>query len=152
MLYGASPLVNVPANQLGLQPAMTLQGRIFSIKSVAAGTRVGYGGQYQCHKDSVLGLVSVGYGDGYPRVVNEQAYATIEGQKAGLAGRVSMDMICLDLTDLQDVQIGDTVTLWGSDPSIDQVAEWAATIPHELLCQMTSRVEVHTINSLNSEI
>ncbi len=140
MLYGASPVKNKTPDALNLHPVMHLQARLISIKQASIGQPVGYGGQTVLQRDSVIGIVGLGYGDGYPRVVSDAACVLVKGHRAGFLGRVSMDMITIDLTDIPDVQIGDVVTLWGPGLTVDEVAEWAGTIPYELLCKVTPRI------------
>ena len=85
-------------------------------------------------------MVGVGYGDGYPRVVNDKACVLLNNQRAPVIGRISMGMITVDVTDIVDVTIGDQVTLWGAGLTIEEVAGWAGTIPYELLCKVTPRI------------
>ena len=140
MLYGSSPFTEKSAADLGLKPVMKFFAKVSSVQHLSAGDQVGYGGDYIADKAMVVATVSVGYGDGYHRSLAETGYVDINGQLAKLVGRVSMDMICVDVTDI-DVEVGDEVVLWGSDLlSIDTVAKWANTISYELLCHVTNRV------------
>ncbi|MBT8146786.1 MAG: alanine racemase [Gammaproteobacteria bacterium] len=144
MLYGGSPLSNVTGLELGLQPVMTLRARLIAIKQVPAGESIGYGATYTCNRPTRIGVVSIGYGDGYPRSAptgTPVLVATAGGyQRSCLLGRVSMDMITIDLEGLGDAEVGDEVLLWGESLSADEVARFAGTISYELFCQVTSRV------------
>lgn len=142
MLYGCSPLMERTANALGLQPAMTLRAPLIAIKQIKTGERVGYGSTWRAERETRLGVVAIGYGHGYPRALPSGTPVLIGDERASLVGRVSMDMITVDLTDLeQEAVVGDQVTLWGEGLPVDEIAQQAGTIPYELLCQLTSRVE-----------
>jgi alanine racemase len=141
MLYGSSPFADKTAAELDLQPVMKFKSVITSIRELNKGDQVGYGGDWVAEKTTRSAIVSVGYGDGYLRYLDKQAYVDINGKLAKVLGRVSMDMICVDINDHQQVQVGDEVVLWGSQHlSVDQVARWADTISYELLCQVSQRV------------
>lgn len=144
MLYGGSPLSGQIGDELGLQAVMTLSSRLLSINEVPAGQSIGYGATYTCDKDTRVGVVSIGYGDGYPRsavsgtpVLVKTASRTV---RTRLIGRVSMDMITIDLTDIDEAQLNDEVVLWGEGLCADEVASCAGTISYELFCQVTARV------------
>lgn len=142
VMYGISPFGPEfgPGSTLDLQPVMQLEARLIAVKRVSAGDRVGYGGTWTCERGGQIGIVSFGYADGYPRGVGADAYAIVNGSAAPLAGRVSMDMLTLDLTDCPGVSVGDVVQLWGGDIGVERVARWANTIPYELLCRVAPRV------------
>jgi alanine racemase len=140
MLYGASPLLNQSAQSLGLKPVMQLSSRLISIKQLNAGDTVGYGATWQADESMPMGVVGIGYGDGYPREVPAEAYVLINGKQAPIIGRVSMDMITVDLRGI-DGLIGDEVTLWGEGLPIDLVAKWTNTIAYTLMCGVTQRVQ-----------
>lgn len=144
MLYGGSPLNNVNGLELGLQPVMSLRARLIAIKQVPAGGSIGYGATYTCNRESRIGVVSIGYGDGYPRSAptgTPVLVKTTQGyQRSCLLGRVSMDMLTIDLEGLGDTEVGDEVVLWGETLSADEVARFAGTISYELFCQVTRRV------------
>jgi len=142
MLYGASPILNESAGSLGLTPVMSFYARVIAIKPVKKGESVGYGGSWIAARDSLIGVVSAGYGDGYPRNVEMNTPVLINKQRFPLVGRVSMDALTVDLTDCQTVNIGDKVTLWGEDLAIEEIAEKANTISYTLLCGITSRVQL----------
>lgn len=140
VLYGISPLPGVSAQTLGLRPAMRLEAELISVYPIAAGESVGYGGRFVAQKPMVLGVASIGYGDGYPRAMRDGAPVLVDGQRCQLIGRVSMDMITLDVSALKAPKIGDVVTLWGGDLPLEELAPWADTIPYELACRITRRV------------
>lgn len=139
-LYGSSPLQGVSAEQLGLKPVMSFRSRLMAIKQLKAGDSIGYGATFQCDEDMLIGVISCGYGDGYPRHANSGTPVLLNGRRVPLIGRVSMDMITVDLRSQPDAKIGDEVVLWGEGLSADEVAENAATIAYELFCKITSRV------------
>ena len=142
MLYGVSPFQDKTAEALGLKPVMTLKSRLISVKTVAPGETVGYGGSWRCEKATRIGIVSIGYGDGYPRYAANGTPVLVNGQRVELIGRVSMDMLALDLTALPDAETGDPVTLWGKGLPVEEIAQCAGTIPYTLLCGITARVKM----------
>jgi alanine racemase len=140
MLYGSSPFAEKSAAELDLKPVMKLVAKVTAIQQINIGDQVGYGGDFIAEKAMSIATVSIGYGDGYHRSLAKTGYVDINGELLKVVGRVSMDMICVDVTD-SDAQVGDEVVLWGSETlSIDTVATWANTISYELLCHVTSRV------------
>jgi alanine racemase len=142
MLYGASPLIGSTAADLGLWPVMTLQTRLIAVRSLRRGDAIGYGGTWVCPEDMPVGVAAVGYGDGYPRHATAGTPVLIAGRRAPLVGRVSMDMINIDLRGVPGAAVGDSVTLWGEDLPVEEIAERAGTISYELLCQVTARVRM----------
>ena len=142
MLYGASPFADVSAEQLGLKPVMTLKSRVIAIQQLDAGDEVGYGGKYRADRTMRIGVVACGYADGYPRHAKNGTPVLVDGKKTQLLGRVSMDMLCVDLSALHEAGIGSTVTLWGEGMPIEEVARAAETISYELMCALTLRVSV----------
>jgi alanine racemase len=143
LLYGVSPFGGSIGADFGLRPAMTLHSHLIAIKDLAPGERVGYGGYWSATRDTRLAVAAVGYGDGYPRSLGSGSPVLVGGQRAPLAGRVSMDMIGIDVTDLpQAPKIGDPVVLWGAGLPVEEIAVWADTIPYELLCGISQRVAV----------
>lgn len=150
MLYGASPLLGQSANELDLQPVMTLSASLISIRYCQQGDTVGYGGTFICPDEMPIGVVSIGYGDGYPRQISEQTPVLIRGREAPIVGRVSMDMLTIDLSRVMDASIGDRVTLWGEGLPIERIAESAGNIPYTLMCGVTNRVEKRYIQSENT--
>jgi alanine racemase len=141
MLYGSSPLRGRTAESLGLQPVMTLSTRLIAINARKQGDAIGYGADWRCPADMRIGVAAIGYGDGYPRHAPSGTPLLVNGRTASLVGRVSMDMISIDLGDVPNAQVGDEVILWGEGLPIDEVAESATTISYELLCGVGSRVQ-----------
>lgn len=140
MLYGSSPLDRVTANSQALQAVMQLQAQVISIREVAPGEGIGYGGRYRCPRLTRVGVVSIGYADGYPRHAPDGTPVVVKGQRTQLIGRVSMDMITIDLTHLPQVVLGDTVELWGKQLNINEVAAACGTLSYELLTRLNQRV------------
>ncbi len=140
MLYGATPFADLSARELGLRPAMSLTGAVIALREVAAGESVGYGASWVATRPSRIATVSCGYADGYPRHAPSGTPVLVAGQRAPLAGRVSMDMLAVDVTELADVQIGAPVELWGAQLPVDEVAQACGTIGYELLTKVTARV------------
>lgn len=140
-LYGASPFVAVSAAELGLQPAQTLTAEIISVRDLGAHQGVGYGHSFISEQPMRLGVVACGYADGYPRHAPSGTPIWVDGQPTRLVGRVSMDMLMVDLTGLPDAVVGSQVVLWGQGgPSVDEVALAAGTIGYELVCAVAPRV------------
>jgi alanine racemase len=142
MLYGCSPFAGKTGRDFGLKPVMSLHSRLIAVKNVAAGEAVGYGGTWQCQSPTRLGVISIGYGDGYHRHTKTGAPVLVNGQRAALLGRVSMDMITVDLNAQPHARPGDPVTLWGESLPVEEIARHADTIPYTLLCGITQRVEI----------
>ena len=137
-LYGSSPAPALQSrDELGLRAVMTLYGEIVSVKNLRAGDAVGYGGEWQASRDTRIGIVSCGYGDGYPRSNN--LWAQIGEKKAAVIGRVSMEMLALDLTDCDNANVGTEVVLWGESPNIDDIAAAAGRISYELFTAIGGR-------------
>lgn len=142
MLFGASPLRGRPAPDLGLRPAMSFETRLISVKPVKKGRRVGYGGHWVAPRDSVLGVAAAGYADGYPWHVGAGTPVGVRDCLAPIVGRVSMDMLTIDLTDVPGARAGDRVVLWGDGPTVEDVAGAARTIPWTLMTGINRRVAV----------
>ncbi len=140
MLYGASPVLGKTGPQLGLKPAMTLEAPLTAVRTLKPGESVGYGCSWTAEQETRMGIVAIGYGDGYPRHAGTNTPAWVAGNRIRLIGRVSMDMLAVDLTNAPDASAGDTVELWGRHVSVDEVAQHAGTIGYELLTGITSRV------------
>ncbi|HRX69825.1 MAG: alanine racemase [Candidatus Competibacteraceae bacterium] len=140
MLYGVSPFVDSLASDESLQPVMTFHTRLISIKRLRRGEPIGYGGTWICPEDMDVGVAAVGYGDGYPRHAPSGTPVLVNGQEAPLVGRVSMDMITLDLRQHPEARIGDPVVLWGEGLPVERIAEAAGTIAYTLLCGVKARV------------
>ena len=139
LLYGVSPLPTDVAVD-GILPVMTLQSSVIATREIAAGEAVGYSGAWVSKKKTTIGVVAIGYGDGYPRHAPNGTPVLVNGRRVPLIGRVSMDMITVDLGDNAEDQVGDIATLWGKGLPVEEVAEFATTIPYELLCNITRRV------------
>ena len=146
MLYGASPLNEVTAEALDLRPVMTLKSRIIAINHLKKGECVGYGSTWCPMEDSRIAVVGIGYGDGYPRHIKENTPVLINGQQYPIVGRVSMDMLCVEIGKDELISTGQEVILWGAGLPAEIIAEKARTISYELFCQVTSRVRLETIN------
>ena len=140
MLYGISPTVGKSAASLGLKPVMTLKSKLISVKRMPAGSPIGYGGTYLLDNDSRIGIIACGYGDGYPRHASNATPVLVNGMLVPLIGRVSMDMLVVDLGEIQ-ADVGDEAILWGADNPIEEVAQAAGTIAYELCCGILPRVE-----------
>ncbi len=145
MLYGCSPFAERTAEALGLRPAMTLTTEIIATQQLAPGERVGYGFSYQAEGALRIGVIACGYADGYPRHAPTGTPVLVNGKRTRTVGRVSMDMICVDLSAIPDAGIGTPVTLWGEGLSADEVAASAGTLSYELLCALAPRVPVSEV-------
>lgn len=139
-LYGASPFPGEPASNFDLQPVMTLTSQIIAIQQLSVGEQVGYGGIFTADKPTRIGVVACGYADGYPRFAGDRTPVWVGGVKTKILGRVSMDMLCVDLTEVSNARVGMPVELWGEKVSVDDVAHAANTIGYELLSGLTKRV------------
>src|SRR5687767_8997124 len=139
MLYGCSPFADQTAGELGLKPAMTLASEIVGTQHLHAGERVGYGFSYEAVGEMTIGIVACGYADGYPRHAPTGTPVLVNGRRARIVGRVSMDMISIDISDIPEATIGTPVTLWGEGLSADEVGASAGTLSYELLCKLTAR-------------
>ncbi len=140
MLYGVSPFPDSTGPELGLQPAMGLHTRLIAVHRLPQGAAVGYGGAWVCPEPMPVGVAAIGYGDGYPRHAPSGTPVLVGDRPAALVGRVSMDMICLDLRQAPAARVGDEVTLWGGALPVEVLARHAGTIGYELLCSVTARV------------
>jgi alanine racemase len=147
LLYGISPLPETTGLDLDLRPAMTLEAEIMAINHVPAGDAIGYGARFVAERDLRVGVVSIGYGDGYPRSVADETPVLIGDQLSRIVGRVSMDMVTVDLSCCPKAEIGDPVVLWGRGLPVETVAAGAGTIPYELVCRITRRVRYRAISA-----
>ena len=146
MLYGSSPFVNHSAAKLNLKPVMTLTTHLIAKHEIPANVFVGYGSQFKTSRPTRLGIVAIGYGDGYPRVI-ETGSVSIQGRCVPIVGRVSMDMLAVDLTDLTTIPpSGTDVTLWGNGLDVDAVARTAGSISYELFTRLSKRPIRHIID------
>jgi alanine racemase len=142
MLYGCSPLAFKNAEEIGLKPAMTLISEIIGVQHLEQGERVGYGFTYQAGQEMTIGIVACGYADGYPRHAPSGTPVLVAGQRTRTVGRVSMDLMCVDISDIEQAYVGTPVTLWGEGLPCDEVAQAAGTVSYELLCALAPRVPV----------
>lgn len=142
MLYGASPFADKTGLEYGLKPVMTLSSRLIAVNEVKRGEKVGYGGTWTAPDDMTVGIVGVGYGDGYPQFAQNGTPILVNGVECQLAGRVSMDMLAVDLHYMSDAKVGDAVTLWGEGLPVERVARHSGTSAYEILTRMTPRPKV----------
>jgi alanine racemase len=147
MLYGNSPMLEDHENAHSLQPVMTLASAVIALRDVAVDEAVGYGATWVAQRPSRIATVTIGYGDGYPRNAPNGTPVLVNGLRATLAGRVSMDMITVDVTDLDNVQLGAEVVLWGAGLPLAEVARWADTIGYELTTRMPARTPRLIVNA-----
>jgi alanine racemase len=141
-LYGSSPASSPTAAALGLRSAMALNSALIAVRTVPAGAQVGYGSRWTAARPTRLGVVACGYADGYPRSAPDGTPVWVAGRRATLAGRVSMDMLSVDLTGIDEAVVGSPVQLWGEHVSIDEVARHADRVAYELMCGLNPRVRV----------
>lgn len=150
IMYGVSPFNDQSAADLGYQPVMTLKSHLIAVRDVKQGEKVGYGGTWTCAQDTKVGVIAIGYGDGYPRTAPNGTPVLVNGRRVPIVGRVSMDMLTVDLGgDAQD-KVGDEAILWGQDLPSEEVASHIGTIAYELVTKLTSRVEMDYQKSLQS--
>ncbi|HNO75588.1 alanine racemase [Nitrosomonas mobilis] len=140
LLYGVSPLPEKTGIEMGLRPAMTLTSQIIAIQKLSPGDRLGYGAQFTASQAMRIGIVAAGYADGYPRHAPTGTPVLVNGQRTRIVGRISMDMLSIDLQGIDHANIGSTVTLWGRGLPVEQVATAAQTISYELLAAISPRV------------
>ncbi len=143
LLYGADPM---PDEGHGLRPVMTLQSAVMAVREIPAGAPLGYGARFVAERPTRVGLVAMGYADGYPRVVPDGTPVAVDEIRTRLIGRVSMDMMTIDLTDLPDAGLGSRVELWGGNIPVNRIAQAAGTIAYELLCNV-KRVRLEYVDS-----
>jgi alanine racemase len=139
-LYGISVVEGRTGADFGLRPAMTLATRLISVNRVRAGERIGYSATWQCPEDMDVGVAAIGYGDGYPRHAPAGTPVLVGGQRTQVIGRVSMDLMTIDLRGLPEARVGDPVILWGPELPVETIADAAGTIGYELTCSITRRV------------
>ena len=136
MLYGASPFEEPQATASRLQPVMTLESKVICVRELPAGEPVGYGAKFITQKPMRIGVVAMGYADGYPRQAPTGTPVLVDSVRSQLLGRVSMDMLCIDLTDVPQAGLGSTVELWGKNILASEVASAADTIPYQIFCNL----------------
>ena len=140
MLYGNSPIDSLDGGSFGLSPAMTMKSELVAIKEIKPGDGTGYGLDWVAKKRSIIATIAIGYGDGYPRHAPSGTPVLVNGRRVPLVGRVSMDLISVDLTGVDNAQVGDPVELWGQNLSVNEVASAAGTIGYEILTGVSARV------------
>ena len=152
MMYGASPFAEKTGLDHGLQPVMTLWSRLIAITNVKKGGKVGYGGTWTAPEDMIVGVVGVGYGDGYPQLATNGTPVLVNGRECELVGRVSMDMLTVDLRNQPEAKIGDEVVLWGVGLPVERVARHSHSSAYEILTRMTPRpkIDVMTIEPVSA--
>lgn len=138
-LYGMSVVQGTRGQDFGLRPAMTLSTRLIAINHIRRGERIGYSATWECPEDMPVGVAAIGYGDGYPRAAPAGTPVLVDGQQTQVIGRVSMDLMTIDLRGVQ-AAVGDPVTLWGPELPVETIAAAAGTIGYELTCSITRRV------------
>ena len=143
MLYGASPFADRGAAALGLRAAMTLRTEVIAVQSLKAGDAVGYGSTFVADAPMRVGVVACGYADGYPRHAPTSTPIDVAGTRTRTVGRVSMDMLAVDLGPVPEAGVGAPVELWGEHVPVDEVAASAGTVGYELLCAVAPRVPMH---------
>ena len=142
MLYGCSPFPEGAGGEAGLKPVMTLESRIIAVQELQPGDAVGYGGAFQAERGMRVGVVACGYADGYPRHAPTGTPIMVAGRMTRTLGRVSMDMLCADLTEVPGAGVGSRVVLWGEGVPVERVAEAAGTVGYQLLCALAPRVRI----------
>ncbi|MDX1433171.1 MAG: alanine racemase [Gammaproteobacteria bacterium] len=142
MLYGISPFVGGRGTELDLRPVMTLETHLIAVNRVPRGESIGYGATWTCPRDMLVGVAAIGYGDGYPRHAPSGTPVLVNGRRTRLLGRVSMDMIVVDLCDQPEARPGDPVVLWGRGLAAEEIAEHVGTIAYELVTRVSPRVAV----------
>ncbi|SCY63954.1 alanine racemase [Nitrosospira sp. Nl5] len=144
MLYGASPFSDRTADELDLYPAMTVSSRIIAVQTLNPGDGVGYGHIFRADRPMRVGIVAGGYADGYPRHAPAGTPILVDGRRARIIGRISMDMLHIDLSGVENAGVGSPVTLWGKGMPVDEVARAAGTVSYELLCALAPRMRIAT--------
>lgn len=145
MLYGSSPVVDQSASALNLKPVMEFGAKIMALRTIRQGEGIGYGSHFVAEKDTHVALVSIGYGDGYPRGISSNAQVCLHNNADNqrylcpIVGRVAMDMMVIDVSHIRSIALDSFVILWGQQPHIDEVAGFADTISYELLCRLSRR-------------
>ncbi|MGL6262336.1 alanine racemase [Vibrio sp. WXL210] len=142
IMYGVSPFGDKTAQSMGYKPVMTLKSHLIAVREVKAGESVGYGGTWTSTRDTKVGVIAIGYGDGYPRTAPNGTPVLVNGRRVPMAGRVSMDMLTVDLGPEASDKVGDEAILWGGALPVEEVAEHIETIAYELVTKLTSRVDM----------
>lgn len=142
IMYGVSPFNDKNAQELGYKPVMTLKSHLIAVRDVKQGESVGYGANWTSERDTKVGVIAIGYGDGYPRTAPNGTPVLVNGRRVPISGRVSMDMLTVDLGPESNDKVGDEAILWGQDLPSEEVANHIGTIAYELVTKLTSRVEM----------
>ncbi|WP_234495087.1 alanine racemase [Vibrio maritimus] len=142
IMYGVSPFGDKTAAEMGFKPVMTLKSHLIAVRDVKIGESVGYGATWTSERDTKVGVIAIGYGDGYPRTAPNGTPVLVNGRKVPIAGRVSMDMLTVDLGPDALDRVGDEAILWGEELPSEEVADHIGTIAYELVTKLTSRVEM----------
>ena len=142
-LYGISPIPNKTSKELNLKPVMTLQTKLVSVSKFKKDDHIGYGGRFICPEDMHIGVIAMGYGDGYPRTVKNGTPVLVNNKKCKIAGRVSMDMAMIDLRNFPSSQVGDPVVLWGDGLPLEEIAPHTHNVPYDIICGVQQRVKFH---------
>jgi len=140
LMYGLSVVAGKSGAQLGFEPAMTLSTKLISVNCIKRGERIGYAATWQCPEDMPVGVAAIGYGDGYPRSAPAGTPVLVGSTRAAIVGRISMDLITIDLRGAPQARVGDRVVLWGGALPVEEIAAHAGTISYDLTCGMTKRV------------
>jgi alanine racemase len=140
LLYGISAVEGRNGEDFGLRPAMTLSTRLIAVNAVRKGERIGYAATWECPEDMLIGVAAIGYGDGYPRAAPSGTPVRVAGHDTQVIGRVSMDLMTIDLRGIPQAKVGDPVVLWGPELPVERIAQVSGTIGYELTCSITRRV------------
>ena len=142
IMYGVSPFSDKPAEEMGYRPVMTLKSHVIAVREVKQGESIGYGGIWTSERDTKVGVIAIGYGDGYPRTAPNGTPVWVNGRRVPIAGRVSMDMLTVDLGPDASDKVGDEAIMWGSELPSEEVAAHIGTIAYELVTKLTPRVDM----------
>lgn len=142
IMYGVSPFSGQPAHELGFRPVMTLSSHLIAVREVKAGESVGYGGIWTAKEDTKVGVIAIGYGDGYPRNAPNGTPVLVNERRVPMAGRISMDMLTVDLGAEATDKVGDEAILWGDALPVEEIADYVDTVAYELVTKLTSRIEM----------
>lgn len=142
-LYGLSPIKDKSARDLGLKPVMTLQTKLMTINYLKKGQKIGYGALFECPEDMPIGIIAMGYGDGYPRIIKNGMPVLVNNVRCTIAGKVSMDMINIDLRNYPKAQVGDLVTLWGEGLPLEEVVQYTENDLYGIICSVQQRVKYY---------
>ncbi len=139
-LYGCSPDLTISSSEIGLKATQYFTTEIIKLNKVRKGSGISYGSKYICQQDTLVAVLACGYADGYPRNISSKGYVLIKGHRAPIIGRICMDLMMVDVSHIPNVCVGDLVELWGKNLLIEEVSDFASTIPHVLMCFESSRV------------